>query len=478
MENRRWNLPISPPRLTNDAVIKFPKKLWRIANSCTTGAIFWNNDGSAIKLHKAKFEKQYLSSSASYFKTRNFLSFVRQLNIYGFRKITKSARDNYLSYAILEYEHPKFRRGHPELLSFVERNTKKTYAERENEGQYIKTKQQKQACHNRIHRTRLPRNSENRKSKSKIKLPTLDNASIKSLSNFLHPGCSLAQGHVHQRYYTHGNDQTWVSSTSDFQNISPTKIHQQVMGALNVRQEVQHSDQSILPSELNQNADPKNSIPVKEFDGLVDQPSNLQNMQIVPIRHDSMFCLQTSSICNICNSISATSSIHDSAPNRTSSYLPITFITNTDSEPVQPKLLQVSLPRTMQGDTILTRPVSRGYSAITEDIFKTFSKVNDEKNVFQTDLSLQIPHDDTDNLSFHVNSVKAFNNYVGKTDNVDGYITKEVSLNGIDGSENLIIKAYYDPIAGTVTLILPAMNSNIDTSEEYIVVPFVSGTSE
>ncbi|KAL3858923.1 hypothetical protein ACJMK2_009172 [Sinanodonta woodiana] len=458
MENRRCNLPISPPRLANDTVIKFPKKLWRIANSCTTGAIFWNNDGSAIKLHKAKFERQYLSSSASYFKTRNFLSFVRQLNIYGFRKITNSSRDNYLNYAILEYEHPKFQRGHPELLSFVERNTKKKYSERDNEGQYIKTKQQ-------------------------VKLSTLDHASIKSLSNFLHPGCNLTQGHVHERHYTHGNNQTWVSSTSDFQNISPTKIHQQVMGALNVRKEVQYSDHSKLLSKLNQNADPKNSVPAKQFDGLVDQSSNLRNTQIVPTSLDSIFCLHTSSSSNIGTSVSVTSSAHDSVSNRMSSYLPITFITNMDSEPVQPKLLQVSVPRVMQGDTIFNRPGSIGYAAIKEDmlekrLFKMFPEEHEEKNIFQAEQCRPIPHNDTDNSSLNVNFMKAYNNYMEKFDNIDGCITKEVGINGIDGSENLITKAYYDPVAGTVTLFLPSMNGNIDTSEEYIVVPVVSGTSE
>lgn len=84
-------------------VSRFPVKLWRITNECKTGAISWHKKGHSIRINKADFEKQYLgnpssskddqggiANSRSSFKTKHFRSFVRQLNMYGFRKISHS----------------------------------------------------------------------------------------------------------------------------------------------------------------------------------------------------------------------------------------------------------------------------------------------------------------------------------------------------------------------------------------------------
>ena len=53
-----------------------------------------------------------------YFNHRNIPSFVRQLNLYGFKKTSQGPN-------ILEFSHPSFQRGHPENLSGCVRKRKK-----------------------------------------------------------------------------------------------------------------------------------------------------------------------------------------------------------------------------------------------------------------------------------------------------------------------------------------------------------------
>lgn len=67
---------------------QFPYVLWRIVNECTSGAIRWAPNGNSILIDLNRFEKQYLASDSFYFKTKKILSFIRQLNIYGFTKIS------------------------------------------------------------------------------------------------------------------------------------------------------------------------------------------------------------------------------------------------------------------------------------------------------------------------------------------------------------------------------------------------------
>lgn len=106
--------------------MRFPQKLWRIVNACKSGAIRWNIDGSTILLDYKKFQEEYLDGEKSIFKTRNITSFIRQLNLYGFRKVTSHNRDplcNSHNPNVHEFLHDHFRAGRVDLLSRVCRKT-------------------------------------------------------------------------------------------------------------------------------------------------------------------------------------------------------------------------------------------------------------------------------------------------------------------------------------------------------------------
>lgn len=105
---------------------RFPQKLWKIINECQTGSIRWSLNGTTILLDYKKFHEEYLSPPQSIFKTNNISSFIRQLNLYGFRKVTSHNRDpscNLRNPDIHEFLHDNFNRSRADLLSKVCRKT-------------------------------------------------------------------------------------------------------------------------------------------------------------------------------------------------------------------------------------------------------------------------------------------------------------------------------------------------------------------
>lgn len=108
----------------------FPAKLWRLVNNPSNKAICWDSMGEFIIIDQRLFERQVLSpgptsDSADAFKTTNFSSFVRQLNLYGFRKADPPVRDNRHgdSVAYHHFHNPNFKRSHPELVASLRRLT-------------------------------------------------------------------------------------------------------------------------------------------------------------------------------------------------------------------------------------------------------------------------------------------------------------------------------------------------------------------
>ncbi|XP_032678390.1 heat shock transcription factor, X-linked-like [Odontomachus brunneus] len=103
--------------------MRFPQKLWKIVNECKSGAIQWGPNGDTILLDYKRFQTEYLDARRPIFKTTNITSFIRQLNLYGFRKVTYThTRDPIYGLHnphVHEFLHDSFRADRTDLLSKV-----------------------------------------------------------------------------------------------------------------------------------------------------------------------------------------------------------------------------------------------------------------------------------------------------------------------------------------------------------------------
>uniref|UniRef100_A0A0K8VNL3 Heat shock factor protein n=2 Tax=Bactrocera latifrons TaxID=174628 RepID=A0A0K8VNL3_BACLA len=111
---------------TGAGVPAFLAKLWRLVDDPDTNhLICWNKDGrSFIIQNQAQFARELLPLN---YKHNNMASFIRQLNMYGFHKITsidngglKFDRDE------MEFSHPCFKRNCPYLLEHIKRKIANT----------------------------------------------------------------------------------------------------------------------------------------------------------------------------------------------------------------------------------------------------------------------------------------------------------------------------------------------------------------
>nr|XP_045015705.1 heat shock factor protein 2 isoform X1 [Jaculus jaculus] len=100
----------------------FLSKLWTLVEETHTNEfITWSQNGqSFLVLDEQRFAKEILPK---YFKHNNMASFVRQLNMYGFRKVVhidsgiiKQERDG-----PVEFQHPYFKQGQDDLLENIKR---------------------------------------------------------------------------------------------------------------------------------------------------------------------------------------------------------------------------------------------------------------------------------------------------------------------------------------------------------------------
>ncbi|XP_055854707.1 heat shock factor protein isoform X1 [Episyrphus balteatus] len=111
---------------TGAGVPAFLAKLWRLVEDPeTNNLICWSKDGrSFIIQNQAQFARELLPLN---YKHNNMASFIRQLNMYGFHKITsidngglKFDRDD------MEFSHPCFKRNCPYLLEHIKRKIANT----------------------------------------------------------------------------------------------------------------------------------------------------------------------------------------------------------------------------------------------------------------------------------------------------------------------------------------------------------------
>ncbi|XP_075732598.1 heat shock factor protein 5-like [Rhipicephalus microplus] len=103
--------------------LRFPEKLWMIVNDCKSDAISWSVDGSAIAIDYMKFQVGYLKNRPDIFKTKNISSFLRQLNMYGFKKISPPCSLDSEKTGLHYFRNRSFAKGRPDLLPEVNRKS-------------------------------------------------------------------------------------------------------------------------------------------------------------------------------------------------------------------------------------------------------------------------------------------------------------------------------------------------------------------
>ncbi|XP_036354202.2 heat shock factor protein 1 isoform X1 [Ochotona princeps] len=116
------DLPAGPGAAGPSNVPAFLTKLWTLVSDPDTDALIcWSPSGNSFHVFdQGQFAKEVLPK---YFKHSNMASFVRQLNMYGFRKVVrieqgglvKPERDD------TEFQHPCFLRGQEQLLENIKR---------------------------------------------------------------------------------------------------------------------------------------------------------------------------------------------------------------------------------------------------------------------------------------------------------------------------------------------------------------------
>lgn len=104
-------IPVQSRRRLHPIRSIFPQKLWIIINNSQyEAAIRWSDDGKSIIIQEKALEALCLGKDNFLFNTKLARSFVRQLHLYGFRKISPN-----------QFIHECFRRGHPTLIERVRR---------------------------------------------------------------------------------------------------------------------------------------------------------------------------------------------------------------------------------------------------------------------------------------------------------------------------------------------------------------------
>jgi len=100
----------------------FLGKLYSILNNKEVANIIcWTDDGEKFQiLNSDLFQNEVIPK---YFKHRNLKSFVRQLNLHGFKKLRAKTKARETAHDL--YKHNFFRRDQPDLIGFIKRKIAK-----------------------------------------------------------------------------------------------------------------------------------------------------------------------------------------------------------------------------------------------------------------------------------------------------------------------------------------------------------------
>jgi len=110
--------------LQNDSSSKssFLAKLFAILNNKDNSSIIcWSEDGEKFQiLNTCRFQNEVIPK---YFKHKNLKSFIRQLNLHGFKKLRANSKGKEPIQDL--YKHNFFRRDQPDLIAFIKRKISK-----------------------------------------------------------------------------------------------------------------------------------------------------------------------------------------------------------------------------------------------------------------------------------------------------------------------------------------------------------------
>ncbi|KZT44008.1 hypothetical protein SISSUDRAFT_977192 [Sistotremastrum suecicum HHB10207 ss-3] len=112
-----------PSKVTSKSIPAFLNKLYNMVDDPSTDSLIkWSDNGdSFLVLDHERFAHEVLGR---WFKHKNFSSFVRQLNMYGFHKIPhlqQGVLRNDSDTEVWNFENANFTRGQPDLLCLIQR---------------------------------------------------------------------------------------------------------------------------------------------------------------------------------------------------------------------------------------------------------------------------------------------------------------------------------------------------------------------
>eukprot|EP00058_Branchiostoma_floridae_P023420 XP_002608910.1 hypothetical protein BRAFLDRAFT_85525 [Branchiostoma floridae] len=103
----------------------FPNKLKKLVDSPDYSSIVWDQEGKGVVITELDFCDEVLNETCHVFETTSFKSFVRQLNLYGFRKNVPGC-DRSNSKEVHTFYHRWFTRDNTVLPRVVRRKNTKT----------------------------------------------------------------------------------------------------------------------------------------------------------------------------------------------------------------------------------------------------------------------------------------------------------------------------------------------------------------